>query len=245
RTMVAGASGIDFVLFVVAADDGPMPQTREHLAILDLLNIREGAIVITKTDRASADRVTEVSAQMRMLTNRTFLDKAPIYLCCSTKGIGIGPLAEALKKRARESRDKPDDGYFRLAIDRAFTLPGAGLVVTGSVHAGRVEAGNTLKLSPKGAEVRVRGVRSENLKANCAQTGQRCALNITGRHVHKDDISRGDWIVAQELHAPTSRLDVRVRLMNSETRDLRHWTPVHLHIGALDATARLSLLDSK
>ncbi len=245
RTMVAGASGISLVLFVVAADDGPMPQTREHLAILELLGVQSGAIVVTKIDRVSEHRLTEVSAEVRMLTQGTFLQGAPIFQCAAPLGVGISPLSDFLETQARRSCQNSPDGHFRLAVDRVFTLKGAGLVVTGTVHAGAVRNGDLLTLSPKGVEVRVRGIRAENAAHECARAGQRCALNLTGRRIEKEDIERGDWIVSSEIHAPTNRIDGRLTLVKDHGQDLAHWTPVHLHLGARDVTARVSLLDCK
>ena len=245
RTMVAGATGIDYVLLVVAADDGPMPQTREHLSILNLIGIKRGCIVITKIDRVSQDRVTEVTAELRMLLQNTPLESASVYPCSATRGVGIEVLAERLRTEAIDHQARSTQGQFRLAIDRAFTLVGTGLVVTGTVHSGQVEVGDVLTFSPKGIEVRVRGLRCENQESNKASIGQRCALNITSRRLEKDDIERGDWIVAPSAHAPSNRLDGQLTLLNSEQRDLAHWSPVHLHIGASDVTARLSLLDCK
>lgn len=243
RTMVAGATGIDHVLFVVAADDGPMPQTREHLAILDLIGIRGGSIAITKCDRVSEDRVIEVSAQIRTLVQNTPLADAPIFPCSAINGIGVGLIGDHLCAQAKEIQSRSSAGEFRLPIDRAFTIEGAGLVVTGTVYAGEVRVDDKLLLSPQGLDVRVRGLRSENRESDVARAGQRCALNLTGRKLQKDAIDRGDWIVAPDLHAPVARLDGTLTVLKSERQALTHWTPVHVHIGASDIPARASLLD--
>ena len=159
------------------------------------------------------------------------------------RGDGIEDLRTILLVAAAETGRRRGGGGFRLAIDRAFTLSGAGLVVTGTVHAGRVAAGDRLLLAPSGREVRVRSLHAQNEAAQAGEAGQRCALNITGARVEKADVTRGDWIVAQALDATTSRADVRLRVLATETRPLRHWTPVHVHIGSADISGRIALLE--
>ena len=243
RTMLAGATGVDFVILVVAADDGVMPQTREHLAILDLLGIARGVVAITKVDRVEAPRLASVVAEAHALVAGTVLRDAPIMALSALRGDGVAELTELLESAAAETRTRGQSGRFRLAIDRAFTMAGAGLVVTGTVHAGRVAPGDRLLLAPQGREIRVRGLRAQNEAAESGAVGQRCALNISGPRVEKADIARGDWIIAPDLSAPTSRADVHLRLLASETRPLRHWTPVHVHIGSADISGRVALLE--
>ncbi len=240
RTMVAGATGVGFALLVVAADDGIMPQTREHLAILDLLGLSRGAVALTKSDRVDAARLAEVEGQIRDALAGTTLAGAPVLPCSALGGVGIPALARHLEEAAATPPDSAGAGDFRLAVDRCFTVPGAGLVVTGAVHSGTVRVGDHLLLSPGGVEVRVRGLRAENEAAEGAGAGQRCALNLTGARLNRAGIHRGDWILAPRLHAPTSRLDVALRLLSGEER-LRHRTPVHLHLGAASATGRVLL----
>ena len=242
RTMLAGATGVDFVILVIAADDGIMPQTREHLAILDLLGIRRGLVAVTKTDRVDAARVQGVVADATALVDGTVLADAPIFPVSALRGDGMADLAACLDAAAAEPVGVVGGGRFRLAVDRAFTLPGIGLVVTGVVHAGRVTAGDRLVLAPQGREVRVRSLRVDDAVADFGSRGQRCALAISGPRVEKADVSRGDWIVAPEIAAPTSRIDVRLRLLPSATKALRHWAPVHVHIGSADLHGRVSLL---
>ena len=242
RTMLAGATGVDFVILVVAADDGIMPQTREHLAILDLLGISRGVVAITKIDRVEPARLHGVIAEAYALVAESALCGAPVVAVSAHRGDGIGELAALLDAAAAKTRARGETGRFRLAIDRAFTIAGAGLVVTGTAHAGRVAPGDRLLLSPQGREIRVRGLRTQNEAAETGTAGQRCALNISGPRVEKADIARGDWIVAPDLSAPTRRADVRLRLLASETRPLRHWTPVHVHIGSADIPGRVALL---
>ena len=246
RTMVAGATGVDFALLVVAADDGVMPQTREHLAILDLLGLEIGIVAITKCDRADDARIAAVSHDVQALLAGSGLFDAPILPCSIPTGAGLAELATRLEQAARAGQARPvvEQG-FRLAIDRGFTLPGIGLVVTGAAHAGSVRVGDRLLLSPGGLEVRVRGIRAQNEVAETGRAGERCALNLVGPRLSRDDVHRGDWILSPGLHAPTDRLDVRLRLLPSEVRALRHRTPVQLHLGASAVTGRVLLLDER
>ncbi len=245
RTMLAGAIGVDFALLVVAADDGPMPQTLEHLAILDLLAVPGGVVVLTKADRAEPGRLAALTAQMHELLRGTVLDQAPIMSCSALSGDGIPALRQHLEDAAAAMQARVSGGGFRLALDRAFSLPGVGLVATGTAHSGAVQAGQRLMLSPAGLEVRIRGLHSQNQAAEHGQAGQRCALNITAPRLERDDATRGNWLVDLALHAPTSRLDARLRLLPHETRALRHWTPVHVHLGAADIPGRIGLLDDR
>jgi len=245
RTMLAGAIGVDFALLVVAADDGPMPQTLEHLAILDLLAVPGGVVVLTKADRAEPDRLAALTAQMHGILRGTVLDNAPVVSCSALSGDGIPALRQHLEDAAAAMQARVSSGGFRLALDRAFTLPGVGLVATGTAHSGAVRAGQRLMLSPAGLEVRVRGLHSQNQAAEHGQAGQRCALNIAGPRLDRDDATRGAWLIDPALHAPTSRLDARLRLLPHEARALRHWTPVHVHLGAADIPGRIGLLDDR
>ncbi len=243
RTMLAGASGVDVALVVVAADDGVMPQTREHLAVLDLLGLRRGIVALTKSDRVEPARLVEAEADIRSALAGTSLEAAPVIPCSSVTGSGVPEIARRLHEAALAPRERNGAGRFRLAVDRGFTLPGVGLVVTGTVHAGRVSVGERLALSPGGIEARVRGLHAQNDAAAHGDAGQRVALNITGSRLGKDAVKRGDWIVAPELHQPTARLDVRLRLLRSEASALRHWTAVHVHLAAAGVTGRVALLE--
>jgi selenocysteine-specific elongation factor len=240
RNMLAGVCGIDYVMLIVAADDGVMPQTVEHLHIVDLLTIKRGIAVITKTDRVPAERVAEVAASVRALLAPTALDSIDVLPVSAISGEGIDKLREMLANAAREFGDREHAGRnLRYAIDRVFTIAGSGTVVTGTVFNGAVAVGDKLMLSPSGIEVRVRGIQKDGQSATQAIAGERCALNVTGADVA--DIHRGDWVVAPAIHAPTQRLDVRLHLLASETQPLKHWTPVHLHLGTADVTARIAI----
>lgn len=241
HTMLAGASGIDAALLAVAADDGVMPQTREHAAILDLLGIAEGVIAITKADLAS-ERVPKVEAEVRALLHGSALARAPILPVSAVTGQGIEALRAALA--ALGERPRRAAGHSRFAVDRVFTLPGAGLIVTGTLAAGAIAVGDRLVLTPSGLDLRVRGLHAHSRAAERAEAGQRAALNIAGPKLAKDAIRRGDWVVHPDLHAPTAQFDARLRLLGSEARPLNADTRVHLHIAAAHVTARVSPLSA-
>ncbi|SDL76666.1 selenocysteine-specific translation elongation factor [Pseudomonas indica] len=245
HNMLAGACGIDLVLLVVAADDGVMPQTREHLAIVELLGIRRALVALTKIDRVDAARLAEVRAEIAALLAPGPLHGSPIHAVSSLSGEGIDTLRQALIDQARACRQRSDSGYFRLPIDRAFSLTGAGVVVTGTAFAGRVRVGDELLLSPSGRPVRVRGLHAQNREASEAHAGQRAALNLAGERLAVEQIHRGDWLLHPVLHAPTSRIDCLLQLLPGEPRDLKHWTPLHLHLGAQDLTGRVALLEGE
>ena len=245
HNMLAGATGIDFVLLVIAADDGPMPQTREHLAILDLLGLNQGAVALTKIDCVSPARVDEARREIAALLAGTQLQDCPIFPLSSLNGEGIPALRAHLEQSATGSPPREARGHFRLAVDRVFTLPGTGTVVTGTVFSGAVHTNDKLILSPSGLEVRVRGIHAQNRASDIGRTGQRCALNIAGTQLEKQDVHRGDWILSADLHQPIQRLDARLRLLPSEAKALKHWSPVHFHLGASDVIARVALLEGE
>lgn len=241
HTMLAGAAGIDFALLVVAADDGVMPQTREHLNILDLLGIERGAVALTKIDRVDAARTAEVERDLHRLLADTALAGRPVFAVSATGGEGVDALRAHLHEAAQAMPQAKAGGGFRLAVDRSFTLKGAGTIVTGTVFSGRVEVGDELVVTPSGKPVRLRSLHVMNRPAQLGLTGQRCALNLHG--VGQDEIARGDWIVAPRLHAPTARFDVRLTLSPQAPAALTHWAPVHLHLGAAHVMARVALLE--
>ncbi|MCC0547983.1 L-seryl-tRNA(Sec) selenium transferase [Pseudomonas aeruginosa] len=245
HNMLAGASGIDCVLLVVAADDGLMPQTREHLAIVELLGIRRALVALTKIDRVEPQRVQQVRTQVEHLLASGPLARSPIFPLSSSTGEGVEALREALGGLAGEVRERSREGYFRLAVDRAFSVAGSGIVVTGTAFSGQVAVGDELLLGNAGRPVRVRGLHAQNRPAQQAWAGQRVALNIAGERLALEQIQRGDWLLQAALHAPTTRVDIDFRLLPVELRDFTHWTPVHLHLGTQDVTGRLALLEGE
>ena len=242
RNMLAGVGSIDLALVVVAADDGVMPQTREHTAILDLLGVSECIAVVSKVDMVDPDRADEVSEEIDALLSATGMQGAEIHQVSALSGIGVEALAGALRERALNLAARAANGRFRLCVDRAFMLKGAGLVVTGTVHTGIAATGERLVVTPSGYEVRIRGIHAQDRPARHARAGERCALNLAGRDIESGAIARGDWIVDRALHAPTDRIDVRLSVLPGEERALRHWTPVHAHLAASHSTARVAVL---
>ena len=242
HNMLAGATGIDFVLLVVAADDGVMPQTAEHLAIVDLLGVDHGVVAITKADMVSEERLAEVRTQIANTLATTTLRDAEIFAVSSITGQGIDDLRARLFAAAAQTARRPADGRFRLAVDRSFTMPGAGTVVTGTVLSGRVTVGDAVVISPSGLSARVRAIHAQNRPAETGVAGDRCALNLTGDKITKEAISRGDVVMDPELHAPTMRADVTVRVLQSETKPLTQWMPVRLHHASSEVGARIVLL---
>jgi selenocysteine-specific elongation factor len=240
RNMLAGVCGIDFAVLVIAADDGIMPQTIEHLCILDLLNVERGAAVITKIDRVEDARVRDVTESVKAFLATTKLASAPVIPVSALTGAGIETLRGLLEKEASALTARRTSGQrFRLAIDRAFTIAGSGTVITGTVFNGTVRSGDKLMLSPLGLPVRVRGIQRGGAAAAEASAGQRCALNLTG--VDLDKVHRGDWVLDETLHQPTARIDARVTVLAAETNALRHWTPAHLHLATADVLARVAI----
>lgn len=245
HNMLAGASGIDLLLLVVAADDGVMPQTREHLSIVQLLGIPRALVAITKIDRVEPARVHEVQQQVEALLADGPFARARQFPVSALRHEGIDALRSALTAEARHSLTRSQIGHFRLAIDRAFSVAGAGVVVTGTAFAGQVAVGDELMLSPSGRPVRVRGLHAQNQTVDSAHAGQRVALNIAGDRISAQQIHRGEWLVASALHAPVNRLDIQLDVLASEPRALRHWSPVHVHLGAQDLTGRIALLQDQ
>jgi selenocysteine-specific elongation factor len=244
HTMVAGACGIDFALLVVAADDGVMPQTREHVAILELLGVSQGAVALTKIDRVGRERLAEVDAQVKAMLGSTALKAAPLFALDATAADhpGTSALRHHLQQMAAQTRARGDQGLFRLAVDRVFTLPGHGTVVTGTVFSGQVRAGDTVAVMPAGQSVRVRSIHAQNRAAEVGRAGERCALNLAG--IEKSAISRGDWLADPRALAPSARIDVRIDLLADSGAHLESWSPLHVHLGTTHRVAHVVLLEA-
>ena len=239
HTMLAGAGGIDLALLVVACDDGIMPQTREHLAILDLLGISRGIVALTKADLASGPRIAAVQAEVENILANTSLCGSAILPVSSVTGAGIENLRAELVRAECHTSQRAADARFRMALDRSFSLSGAGTVVTGTVLSGRVAVGDQILISPSGIPARVRGIHAQNRKAETGLAGQRCALNLAGDQITREAIHRGDVALDPALHAPTERIDVSLRVLSSEPKPLTTWFPARLHLGAAEAGARV------
>jgi selenocysteine-specific elongation factor len=247
--MLAGVLSIDRVLLVIAADDGPRPQTLEHLDILELIGIGEITGVVTKIDRVERGQTDAVAAATGALLAAANLPRPAIFPVSSRTGEGIAALAGHLQKSAhaaaRSRAATSSSGLFRMPIDRAFTLPGIGLVVTGTIAAGTVAPGDRLVLSPQGTPVRVRGLHGHNRPIEAAAAGERCAINIAGSFPEGREPRRGDWVLAAERHAPTTRLDLSLRVSRYAEAALRDGLPVHLHLGTTDTVGRAAVLGSR
>ena len=243
HTMLAGAASVDFVMLVVAADDGVMPQTREHLQILDLLGLENGLVVINKSDLVDAARLDEVEGEIRAVLAGTSLDAASIVRVSAATGDGIAGLRETLIEEAQSRPERATRGAFRMAIDRSFTVAGAGTVVTGTIVSGAVGVGETIVALPSGNEARVRTIHALGQPSQKGLAEERVALNLAG--VDRQSVARGDWLVAPEQRSSSARFDARFRLLDSETRALRTWTPVHLHVGTSEIEARIVLLEGE
>jgi selenocysteine-specific elongation factor len=242
HNMLAGAGGIDFALLVVAADDGVMPQTREHLAIVDLLGIDRGLVAMTKIDLVAADRREAVRIEIAHALEGTGLAGCEIVPVSVVSGEGIETLRARLFALAKSAERSPSQGRFRLAVDRSFTLTGVGTVVTGTVLSGAVAIGDHVTVGPSGLSARVRSIHAQNRPAERGQAGERCALNLTGEGVAKDRLHRGDVVLDPSLHAPSDRIDAHLRVLSSERKPIAQWTPVRLHLAAAEIGARVVLL---
>ena len=240
HTMLAGAAGIDFALLVVAADDGVMPQTREHLQILDLLGISEGLVALNKVDLVDPARQAKVEDEIRALLLGTTLEGADIYPVSAARNGGIAEIKARLLDEAASRPERPFRGAFRMPIDRSFSLKGAGTVVTGAVRSGAIHTGDKVRVLPSGEEVRVRTLHSQGRVSETGQAGQRCALNLVG--IEKEALHRGDWLVDPATTAVTARFDAELRLLATEEKAVRTWSPVHLHVGTSRVPARIVMI---
>ena len=242
HNMVAGVAGRQFALLVVAADDGVMPQSREHLQILRLLGLQRGLVALNKVDRVDEDRVSQVRRQVRDLGFGTFLEDAPIIdLSCET-GTGFPDLRRHLAKAAATDPDREQDAPFRLAIDRAFTIRGSGVVVTGTVTAGSAAVGDRLVLASTGAPARVRGLHVQDESAASTAAGDRAAINLAGIAV--DEVKRGDWLLEPDVRDPQTAFAATLSVVDDFPRPVKHNVSVHVYHATSHAHGRLLLLDS-
>ncbi|MSS71394.1 MAG: selenocysteine-specific translation elongation factor [Candidatus Latescibacteria bacterium] len=243
RNMVAGVSAIDLALFVIAADDGPMPQTREHLDILDLLQVRRGVIAVTKIDLVERDWLDLVLEDVRTLVRGTFLEEAPIVPVSSATGQGLPDLERHLAEAIARTGVKPDRGVFRLPIDRVFSARGFGTVVTGTVLSGRLRPGDEVDLLPAGRRLRVRGIQRHGRDVEAVAIGERAAVNLAG--VEKEEVSRGDGLAEPEQFRPTMQIDARLRLLPASSKPLKTRARLRLHVGTAEVMARAVLLEAE
>ena len=270
QTMLAGASGIRFAMLVIAADDGVMPQTIEHLQILQLLGMRQGAIVITKIDLVDRARIEQLHAELEALLAPTFLHAAPMFPVSSISGDGVPQLKAHLLEAASQWHRQNDQqaplqehqhvprqdlqqdqqqgrhaSLFRLAVDRCFSIDGRGTIVTGTVHAGALRVGETVTLLPSSRggrqlSARVRSMHALDQAVPRCSSGQRVSLNLVG--LERSEIARGDWVVAETVSHLSERIAIDLALLPG-SRVLKHWSEVQVHVGTAHATAHVALLE--
>jgi selenocysteine-specific elongation factor len=241
RNMVAGAAGIDLVVLVIAADEGVMPQTREHLHICTLLGIHKGFVVLTKIDMVDDDWLELVREDVHSFLRGTFLEDEPIIPVSSLTGAGFPELLSTIEKKADEVEEKADVDLFRLPVDRVFTIKGFGTVVTGTLVSGKVTTGEEVEISPAGIRARVRGIQVHNRTVETAEAGQRTAINLQG--IDREMIERGYVLTDPASLTASQRLDCVYRHLSSAGRKLKNRTLVRLHTGTSEAIARMILLD--
>ncbi len=240
HNMLAGVGGIDIALLVIAADEGIMPQTREHLAILDLLGIGTGVVALTKRDLVDDEWLELVVADVEEALQGTSLTGAPIVPCSSTTGVGLDQLKAVLQELLDRERTRPSIGRPRLPIDRVFTVPGFGTVVTGTLIDGELRVGQEVEVQPGGQRSRIRGLQSHKKKADAVPAGTRTAVNLGGLAV--EDLRRGQVLVAPQTLKSTRVVDARLRLIR-DARPLAHNAEVTFHSGAAETIGRMALLD--
>ncbi len=243
RHMVAGATGVDVVLLVIAADDGVMPQTREHLAILDLLGVDRGVVALTKADLAEPDWIELVTEEVGTLLEGTSIEGAAVVPVSAATGAGIPDLLAALDAIAGEAPARQANLPMRLPVDRVFTIAGAGTVVTGTLWSGQAAKDDPVEVLPAGREGRVRGVQVHSEAVAKASAGQRVALNIAG--LDRDEIARGDVIAAPGTLSVTDRFDARFTFLGEPgaTESFTSGTRVHVHHGTREVLGRVLLMD--
>jgi len=242
KNMLAGATGIDLCCLVVAADDGVMPQTREHLEILQLLGLRHGVIALTKADLVDATSREVVMLEVRELVRGTFLESAPLVATSAQTGEGLDELRAALRQVCQACTDAVDHDWFRLAIDRVFVVQGHGTVVTGSVTSGRLRVGEEVEWLPRRERLRVRGLQHHDRPVEEVGRGMRAAINLAG--VKHEELQRGQELATPGLLVPSRVLTTRLHVAGDLGRPLKHRAPVRLHLGAAEVMGSVALLDA-
>ncbi len=243
RNMLAGAHGIDLVLFTVAADDGVMPQTEEHLDIIHLLGVKLAIFLITKADLVPASRIQEVEEEIKILTLDTSLENSPIIPFSTVTGQGLDELRAEISRTLQNCKKPAPSGYFRLPVDRAFVLQGHGVVVTGTALNGEVRVGDHVRCLPGDQTFRVRSLQVHNRPVDAAGWGQRIALNLSG--LEKASITRGHVICHEKLTLTSDRFDAFLEVRPAAGKGIKNHQRVRIHLGTAERLAKLILLDSK
>ncbi len=240
KNMLAGVGGIDIVMLVIAADEGIMPQTREHLAICDLLHVKKGLIVLTKMDMVEKDWLALVQDEVREFVGGTFLEKSPIVPVSSKTGEDLPLLVQELAKLATEVSPKSSNGILRLPIDRVFTMKGFGTVITGTLLSGTISVEQEVEVLPRGIRTKVRGIQSHNQAVQRSVAGQRTAVNLQG--LEKDQLSRGDTIVSSGFFVSTKTLDAKLDLLKQAPRGLKTGSRIRFYNNTQEAIGRVTLI---
>ena len=243
KNMLAGVSGMDLVLLVVAANESIKQQTREHLAILDLMEVPQAVMVITQSDLADADQITLVGMEIEDLVSPTRFAGAPVVTVSAVTGQGLGELKTVIDRVLDKAQPRRDIGKPRLPIDRVFTISGSGTVVTGTLVDGTFTLGQEVEIVPSGLKSRIRGLQTHKAQLNSVGPGNRAAVNLVG--VSPSDLKRGQVLTRPGWLTPTSMLDGRLRLLSHPDRPLHHNTEVSLHTGSAEIMARVRLLEKE
>jgi len=243
RNMLAGATGIDLILFVVAADEGVMPQTREHMGILGLLGVNRGVVALTKVDLVDAEWLELVTMELRDYLKTTCLAGAPIVPVSSITGAGRDELLRIADRQLDEMEEIERGRFSRLPIDRVFTMEGFGTVVTGTLWGGTLKEGAKVNVEPRGLETRIKALEVHGDRVDTAQSGQRVAVCL--HNVARQDVERGDWLILEDELAPVERIDARLQVLKEAPRPLANRTRVRFHLGASEIMARVVLLDTE
>ncbi len=241
KHMVAGATGVDLVAMVIAADEGIMPQTREHLEICQLLGVRHGIVVLTKRDMVDDEWIALVKEEVTQYLKGSFLEKAPIIEVSSVTGLGIESLIQTIDKMVVEIPERNSGNFFRLPIDRVFTMKGFGTVVTGTTISGNISIGDEVTIYPQELHSRIRGIQVHNKEAENVSAGLRTAINIQG--MEKEQIDRGNILAAKDTLKPTFMIDVELDLLASSPRPLKNRAKARFHAGTAEIISTVILLD--
>jgi selenocysteine-specific elongation factor len=243
RNMVAGAAGMDLVAFVIAADEGIMPQTEEHFEICKLLGVRDGLIILTKKDTVEEEWLEMVTEEVREFFQESFLAEAPIVAVNSLTGEGFDAIKQILDAKVSAIHFQDEFGPFRMAVDRVFTMKGFGTIITGTSLSGRIETGDELMFYPGGLTAKIRGIQVHGEEVTIIEAGHRTAINVQG--IEKEEINRGDMAATPGSLIATTLLDASFHYLDSAGKELKNRTQVRVHIGTREIVGRIILLESE
>lgn len=242
RNMVAGAAGMDMVAFIIAADEGIMPQTIEHFNICKLIGVRDGLIILTKKDMVDEDWLEMVEEEVREFFQDSFLEEAEILKVSSTSGEGIEEIKQVLDKKVRAINFQEEFGPFRLAVDRVFSMKGFGTVITGTSLSGRIGIGGELTFYPGDLRAKIRGIQVHGKEVDIIEAGHRTAINLQG--IEKDDINRGDMAATPDSMSSSTRLDGELHYLAGNDKPLKNRTAVRVHVGTREILGRVILMET-